>query len=355
MRRVLLVLLCLIPALTWADYVRVDRNANVYAEPNRNSTVRERIRPTESGSPIYLLVASAEIRNGYHNVRLRQGPETGWIYKSLVRKFSGSPPGSARSDVYGGNPNDSQVGDQITLLQNTGYVVAYSETKANPLWVAYRLGADQGHSCPRLDRFRTDDRTRGRVTHNDYTNAGYDRGHMAPSHNIGSRYGCSAQDETYFMSNIAPQIPVLNQRPWGALEVLESGYPASVGQVWVITGPIFDPVWLNRLCSGIEIPTAFYKIIIRESNGTPDVLAVIFDQDTQPGVTLSTLVRTVDEIEQRTGIDFLAELPDVVENAVESTRATAAVWQLSSSLDTDFKPTARNPCTLPRVRRDQVQ
>jgi endonuclease G len=179
----------------------------------------------------------------------------------------------------------------------------------------------------------TDDRTQARVTHNDYTNAGYDRGHMAPSHNVGSRYGCTAQNETYRMSNIAPQLAVLNQRPWGGLENLERNFATSFSQVWVMTGPIFDPVWLNRLCSGIEIPTAFYKIIVRETNGNPDVLAVIFDQDTKPGVRLSTLAKTVREIEQRTGINFLAELPDVLESAIETTPATDAAWQLDSALD----------------------
>jgi endonuclease G len=353
-RRALLLLLCLLPEWAWADYVRVDRNANVYAAANRNSAVLENIRPGESSEPIYLLLAADQLQNGYHQVHLRQGTGNGWIYKSQVRKFGGDPPGTDRSHVYGGFPDASQVGDQIIRLQNAAYVVGYSETKSNPLWVAYRLGRDQGHSCPRLTRFLTDDRTQARVTHNDYTNAGYDRGHMAPSHNIGSRYGCPAQNETYRMSNIAPQLAMLNQRPWGGLENLERDFATSSSQIWVITGSIFDQVWLNRLCSGIEIPTAFYKIIVRETSGTPDVLAVIFDQDTKPGTRLSTLVKTVREIEQRTGINFLAELPDVVENAIETTRATDVVWRLDSTLDTDFRPETRKPCLMPRIRRDQA-
>jgi endonuclease G len=177
---------------------------------------------------------------------------------------------------------------------------------------------------------------------------------MAPSDNIGSRYGCPAQNETYRMSNIAPQIPMLNQKPWGGLENLEKTYSTSFTQIWVITGPIFDPVWLNRLCSGVEIPIAFYKIIIRDSNGTPDVLAVIFIQDTKPGVRLSSLVRTVREIEQLTGINFMAELPDVLENAIETTRATDVSWRLDTALDTNFDGKPRTFCTMPRVRRDQA-
>jgi endonuclease G len=352
-RRALLLLLCLLPAWAWADYVRVDRNANVYAAANRNSTVLESIRPQESPAPIYLLLAADQLQNGYHHVHLRQGTGTGWIYKSQVRKFSGDPPGTNRSHVYGGFP-EAQSGVPVIRLTNTGYVVGYSEAKANPLWVAYRLGADQGHNCPRLSKFITDDRTQVRVNHDDYTNTGYDRGHMAPSDNIGSRYGCRAQDETYRMSNIAPQIPMLNQKPWGGLENLAQIFSTSFTQIWVITGPIFDPVWLNRLCSGIEIPTAYYKIIIRENNGSPDVLAVVFNQDTKPGVRLSSLVRTVRDIEQQTGINFMAELPDTLENAIETTRATDPAWRLDTALDTDFDGAPRKFCTMPRVRRDQA-
>ncbi len=353
MRRALFVFLWVLPAFAWADYVRVDRNANVYAAPNRNSAVLEQIRPAESDRPIYLLVASDPLQNGYHHVRLRQGTGTGWIYKTRVRKFLGSPPGAARNDVYGGFPDGSGVGDQMTRLENARYVVGYSETKTNPLWVAYRLGADEDIDCPRLNRFRTDHRTLAAVTHDTYTHSGYDRGHMAPSSNIGSRYGCPAQNETYFMSNITPQIPTLNQKPWGGFENLESDYTEAFGQVWVITGPIFDPVWMERICSGVEIPVAFYKIIVGETNGNPDVLAVIFDQGTQPGVRLQTLVTTVDEIERRTGIDFLADLPDALEDAIESTRASDAAWRLDTALDTTFPGTPRDFCRLPRVRRDQ--
>lgn len=352
MRRALFVLLCILPAVGWSDYVRVDQNANVYASPDRHSAVLEQIRPEDSDRPIHLVVVSDPLQNGYHNVRIQQG--TGWIYKSRVRKFAGTPPGAGRSDVYGGFPVGSRAGDRIVRLENAGYVVGYSESRTNPLWVAYRLGPDQGHQCPRLTRFRTDGRTLAAITHNDYTNAGYDRGHMAPSSNIGSRYGCTAQDETYFMSNIAPQTALLNQRAWGGFENLEEAYPTTFGQVWIITGPLFDPVWLDRLCSGVEIPVAFYKIMVRQTSGNPDVLALIFDQNTQPGVRLAALVTTVDEIERRTGIDFLAEVPDALENSIEGTRATGADWQLDTRLDTNFRPTVRQPCKMPRIQRTQV-
>lgn len=92
---------------------------------------------------------------------------------------------------------------------------------------------------------------------------------------------------------------------------------------------------------------------MRETSGIPEVLAVILGQDAQPGVRLGTLVTTVDEIERRTGIDFLTELPDGLESSIESNQATAGDWQLDTALDTNFRPQQRDFCTLARVRRDQ--
>lgn len=353
MRNFLLILLYFLPAVAWADYVQVERSANIYALSNRHSTILEHLDPAASAEPIYLTLIDSQIKNGYHHVRLSQGSSEGWVYKTLVREFSGDPPGTKHDDFYGGYPDDSKVGDQITHIKNSAYAVGYSETKADPLWAAYQLGADQGFNCPRLPRFRTDERTVVQTTHDSYNNMGYDRGHMTPSDNIGSRYGCEAQNETYFMSNIAPQLPSLNQKSWLGLEKLEASYSAQFGHIWVIDGPIFDPEWIRRLCSGIELPIAFYKIIVREVNGKPSVLATIFDQDTKPGVALSALVTTVDEIQKRTGIDFLSELPDDVERSIERTSATDAAWKLDTKLNSNFKPATRSACIDQPVKRGQ--
>jgi endonuclease G len=175
---------------------------------------------------------------------------------------------------------------------------------------------------------------------------------MAPSDNIGSRHGCDSQNETYFMSNITPQLPSLNQKSWLGLEMLEASYAEQVGNIWVTAGPIFDPVWLNRLCSGVELPVAFYKIIVKETDGKPNVLAVIFTQQTKPGTELSKLVTTVDEIERRTEIDFLSELPDDIENQVESSRTSDDSWELSTKLNSNFAGAPRPTCVDKPIRRE---
>ena len=82
-----------------------------------------------------------------------------------------------------------------------------------------------------------------------------------------------------FMANIVPQKPDLNRRIWRMLEErVAKKYAIDFEEVWIITGPVYDE---NReaLKSGVEIPDAFFKIIVDEVSGNPRVLAFVIDQD----------------------------------------------------------------------------
>ena len=101
-----------------------------------------------------------------------------------------------------------------------------------------------GHKRPpkRPEGFFTDPRTAARVESADYSESGYDRGHMAPNYAIGTRYGAAAQEETFKMSNVCPQRHRLNAGLWKDLETkIADNYTGRYGQVWVIDGPVFGP------------------------------------------------------------------------------------------------------------------
>ncbi len=232
--------------------------------------------------------------------------------------------------VYGGLPRwSSPAGrEKITVLTNCAYIAGYSDVRKNPLWVAYHLrkmGAVGEHAAnpERKDNFRTDRRTAAKVNDEafDFSKTKCDRGHMAPSYGIGSRYGVDAQDETFLMSNMAPQKFSLNRGPWKKLEEIEADMFANgCEEVWIITGPIFTgPRELIRK-SGVEIPDAFYKIVIDEVNGRPRVLAFTMTQATTSARTMEPFLRSVSEVESLTGLNFLSELRDDVESRVEAAK-----------------------------------
>jgi len=220
--------------------------------------------------------------------------------------------------LYAGPPTPTR-GQHVVVLENIGYVVGYSEQRRNPLWAAYRLGPHDGSLAPkRPDYFSVDRRTIARISEDDYPRSGYDRGHLAPNYAIATRYGRKAQLETFQMSNIVPQKHDLNGEAWNDLEqIIASRYANELAEVWVITGPIFDEQ-IERLKSGVEVPDAFYKIVLDELNGRPRALAFIMPQTARPKDTPQQYLTTVDAVEQATGLDFFVTLPDDIEEQMES-------------------------------------
>ena len=87
-------LVLVLPSILLADYVEVRRNAYIYADPDRTSPQLDHIDVNDEPD-IILTVTQDNLENGYYEIRLRNGAGTGWIYKSLVRKFAGDPPGLA--------------------------------------------------------------------------------------------------------------------------------------------------------------------------------------------------------------------------------------------------------------------
>lgn len=206
----------------------------------------------------------------------------------------------------------------LRLLTKQSFIIAYDEYRRNPAWVAYRIPGPAIHeSFERPERFSVDRHTAARVSHGDYTGTGYDRGHMAPNYVIATRYGRAAQEETFLMSNIVPQDPDLNRGPWRIIEEQMAKRASQFDVVYVITGPIYDDN-VERLSAGIEIPDAFFKAAVGIRNGTITMIAFIADQDVDRDARIESLLTSVDRIEELTGLDLFADLPDDQEAILES-------------------------------------
>jgi endonuclease G len=231
-------------------------------------------------------------------------------------------PNSAELRIYGGLPNAVGYGHPIVVLTNIGYLSGYCEARRNPAWVSFSISSiTVGPSGKRLSKFLTDTRTRSGVTHQDYSNSGYDRGHMAPNYAIATRYGHEAQRETFLMSNISPQAPDLNRIWWRVLEEKEANdFAVRLERVWVVTGPLFAGD-VKKLPNGVDVPTEFYRIILDEENGQPRVLAFIAPQTVTGNEPLAQFLTTVREIERQTGLDFYPDLPKEAQDGLETVKA----------------------------------
>ncbi len=211
-------------------------------------------------------------------------------------------------------------GTWTRTLRNHGFMMGYSDLRGNPLWVTYALTPPPA-GAPRLrrpPRFMVDWRSLNRISHEDYTGAGYDRGHMAPNHAIGLVYGRDGQMDTFLMTNVTPQKANLNEKLWERLEELElDQFARQFGKIWVMTGPIFEPP-SERMHSSwrVEIPDAFYKIIVAPQ--AKKLLAFVMPQTVRGDEPLDHYLTSVDVIERRTGFDFFRELDDPTEARLEA-------------------------------------
>lgn len=237
--------------------------------------------------------------------------------------------------AYAGVPKTTAAGPEYWLRhwRNPGFMLGYSEWRRNALWVTYRLSAKpQRHSGPRPKNFNIDNRSLMRVSSDDYRHSGFDRGHLAPNYAISSEFGRQAQLASFKMSNISPQRKNLNQKLWQRLEaVVVDHFLPRQQTLWVVTGPIFDDN-ISRLRSGVEIPDAFYKIILKpaDEDSPPQAIAFVMPQKVKGTEPLSQYLTSIDAIETATGLDFFPNLADNVENKLEAATSNGRAWNLAA-------------------------
>lgn len=225
-----------------------------------------------------------------------------------------------------GQPRDRDPSDDV-ILDHGVFVVSYNPTKLVPNWVAWRLVATDLGDVERTDAFRSDPMLpAGGVgpQPRDYARSGYDRGHMCPS---GDRTATvAANEETFVMTNMEPQVHALNAGPWKGLETFEREVAQHDKQVFVVAGGLFDAA-SPTLASGEAVPRANFKVIVvlERGNGTGSVN----DATTTYAVIMPnslTVARTrwhdylvsIDEVERQSGYDLLSLVPEQVQQRLEA-------------------------------------
>ncbi len=207
--------------------------------------------------------------------------------------------------------------------------VGYSESLRLPLWSSYRTFRKDAYTAlPDRQDFLQDPDSTAAVKYADFTNSGYTRGHMVPRADIGYRYSADAQAGTFILTNIAPQLEAHNSGIWQQLESLicgslsgstwTPGLADTFSQLWVVTGTVVDanPA---RLPSQIAIPSAFYKIVVRERGaGDPVALAILTPHEDLDTSALPDHVTSVRRIEQLTGLNFFPDLASATQEAFEN-------------------------------------
>lgn len=207
------------------------------------------------------------------------------------------------------------------IVSHTGYTLSYDTINHTPFWVAWELTSSEASgSYARSNDFREDPAipSRHAVWEKSYSGSGYDRGHMCPA--ADQKWSAEAMSESFFMSNMCPQEPTLNQEWWEHLEEAERRWAKKEGAVYIVCGPIYDTMPVKSIKDSffIGLPDKFFKVILSLSPGKEKAIGFVYKNDNsrQP---MGNVACPVDEVEQITGFDFFPTLDDQLEDRLEST------------------------------------
>lgn len=219
---------------------------------------------------------------------------------------------------------EDRLPEDTTLLCRDGYLLSHNNETKIPDWALERLTPDRFEgTAKRKNNFHEDDELAvGRRSElADYKSSGFDRGHQAPAADM--KFDQEAMDQSFLLSNMAPQVGIgFNQHIWAHLEDQVRIWAERRQDLVVITGPIYEG---NRTIGDdkVAVPTHFYKIVYEPARHR--AIALILPNRKIKGNDLKPFVCSIDEIEERTGIDFLPQLRKSTQRAVE--RNVGTLWE----------------------------
>jgi len=234
-----------------------------------------------------------------------------------------------------------ELNAEEVLINHSAMSLVYSEKHEQAKWVSHIITSDIiNGKAGRTNDFRIDPLVKtgsaiekdyflktlkeGSKDEYDYDGFGYDRGHLAPSADF--RWSKKALSESYFYSNMSPQLAKFNRDKWADLEGLLRGYVYAhpKTQLYVVTGPLLNdslPV-VERGVNKVSIPGFFFKVVLDLTNNKAIAFIMPNKELKYP---VSSYAVDINEVEEVTGINFFHQLEDGLEERLE-TQKDVSVW-----------------------------
>lgn len=219
------------------------------------------------------------------------------------------------------------------LQSRQEFVSCYNRALRNPSWVIEHVTAqtrDLNDGDRSKSHFKEDTGIpapfRARLA--DYFRSGYDKGHQAPA--ADARFSQSAMDETFYLTNMSPQVGEgFNRDYWAHFERFARNLTRSYDSIRIVTGPLYlpkkDPTSGKWVVSyevignppNIAVPTHFFKILVGENplkpslpnKGVAVAAFVLPNAPIENSVPLKSYAVPVEAIERAVGAEFLPKLP----------------------------------------------
>jgi len=206
------------------------------------------------------------------------------------------------------------------IIRHQYYSLSFSEKDEQAEWVAYKLMPDDfNKKVSRTNDFRMDPYVSTFSSDlKDYKGSGYDRGHLAPAGSMSKNI--TAMSESFYMSNISPQVPAFNRGIWKRLEGKIRYWTAFNDSIYVVTGPILDQP-IDRIGeNAVTVPRAFYKTLIRFNKGEVKGIAFLLPNE-KSDASIYKYAISIDSLESLTNINFYKELDSAIQSELERNKS----------------------------------
>ena len=261
------------------------------------------------------------------------------------------------------------------LIERPQYALSYSDSLKTANWVSYKSDPSflAGTFPPSRPPFREDFSLpfADKVISNDYSNVGSNnntvviRGHLVPNQDRAlttQSYHTKPNDETgvlehyeifkdnaqtYLMTNVVPQVP--EDRVWqtleGDLNEFVSDPSNARNEVYIIAGTLGSKDQIpSRIVSGrnpfnINVPEYLWKVVLipEEPGQSPtditygaSAFGVLMENVLQPQGenwknSSVSIISSVNDIEDLTGLDFFSNIPKDIQEVIENYTDTSII------------------------------
>lgn len=199
---------------------------------------------------------------------------------------------------------NAKLANSTRELCYESYGVFHSGLTRTPLWSAEKLTRSalmQAKGLKRENNFHAETRLPGneRAELSDYARSGFDRGHLSPNADFGTKQG---QYESFTLANMIPQAPELNRGEWEGVESVVRDLAKKKGTLYVVTGPAFMGDKVKKI-GRVMVPSHVWKAVYDPSSNKAGAYWFANTNDAKAEYL------SIDELAARIGIQPFPSLP----------------------------------------------
>ena len=245
-------------------------------------------------------------------------------------------------------PRLRETGNNIVVVHKTSdsysdgvnYSVEWDIEKKSQRWSCYQMM--RGYQVTGVKRYENeanqypfdeDLKLSGAYFSQDlFWGSGFQHGHVCPS--ADRLYSDRANYQTFYLTNMQPQYKYFNEGIWKKHEekIRNAWTPSNTSDVlYVCKGGTIDDEnnIIKRISGRLIVPKYFFCALLLKNASGYRAVGFWFEHSNIDHSTdnFKNYAMSIDELEQRTGIDFFCNLPDDIESTVEASYAPNA-WGL---------------------------